>query len=160
SSSVSPPDGVGEARMEVTQVPPGVGCLRVVAAATRSAQFDFNVSAGTNSVFNLTGIPTGRVDFSANAFPMQCPPGAGAVPTWVSDPVTVTVGAGMIAQVTLSMHQNGRARVGVDFGGEPPCKQNGDACQNPSACCSSVCVSDANGNGTCAPPNGGVCMAP
>src|SRR6476660_1742866 len=59
SSGVNPPDGIGEARMEVTQVPPGVGCLRVVAAATRSVQFDFNVSPGTNSVFNLSGIPTG-----------------------------------------------------------------------------------------------------
>src|SRR5258706_7741493 len=87
SSSVNPPDGIGEARMEVTQVPPGVGCLRVVAAATRTVQLDFNVSPGASSVLNLNGIPTGRVDFSASAFPMQCPPAPGAVPTWVSDPV-------------------------------------------------------------------------
>src|SRR5262245_23054035 len=65
SSGADSSDGIGEARMEVTQVPPGVGCLHVVAAATRTVAFDFNVSPGTSSVLNLTGIPTGRVDFSA-----------------------------------------------------------------------------------------------
>src|SRR5262249_35582679 len=113
-----------------------------------------------SSIFNLSGIPTGRVDFSASAFPSQCPPSPSAVATWVSDPVTVTVGAGAVAQVTLSMHQNGRARVGVDFGSDPPCLANGATCQNPSACCSAVCVADANGKGTCAPANGGACAAP
>jgi hypothetical protein len=160
SSGANPPDGIGEARMEVTQVPQGVGCLRVVAAATRAVEFDFNVSPGTSSVLNLSGIPTGRVDFSASAFPLQCPPAPGAVPTWVSDQVTAMVGAGVVAQVTLAMHPNGRARVGVDFGDEPACAATGAACQNPSACCSSICVADTNGNGTCAPPNGGACSAP
>src|SRR5216684_6064309 len=48
-------DGVGEARMEIRQVPPGVGCLRVIAAATRTVQQDFNVSPGISSILNLTG---------------------------------------------------------------------------------------------------------
>jgi hypothetical protein len=160
-SSAGPlPDGIGEARMEVTQVPPGVGCLHVVAAATRTVQFDFNVSPGSMSVMNLSGLPTGRVDFGGSAFANQCPPAAGAVPSWVSDPVTATITPTGVSQVTLVMHQNGRAQVGVDFGNEPPCLANGAACQNSSACCSAICVSDANGNGSCAQPNGGACMAP
>jgi len=114
---MSQPQGpVGVVRVAVTMVPMDVGCIVLTATSSRTVTQQFDVMPGSSAVLMMPGVPTGAVTFSAAAFAGPCAM-AGDIntATWVSDPVTVQVAAGMVADVSLVMHRNGSARVGVDF---------------------------------------------
>jgi hypothetical protein len=109
-------DPVGVVRVAVTMVPMDVGCISLTATASRTVTQQFDVMPGASAVLMMPGVPTGAVTFSGAAFAGPCAmAGDPSTATWVSDPVTVQVAAGTIADVSLVMHRNGRARVGVDF---------------------------------------------
>jgi hypothetical protein len=109
-------DPVGVVRVAVTMVPADVLCISLTAAAARTVTQQFDVMPGASAVLTMPGVPTGSVTFSGAAFGGAC--STVTDPTtanWVSDPVTVQVTPGVIVDVSLVMHRNGRARVGVDF---------------------------------------------
>jgi hypothetical protein len=107
---------VGVVRVAITMVPADVSCISLTAVGSRTATQLFDVTPGSSSVLMMPGLPTGAVTFTALAFAGPCSM-AGDISTanWVSDPVTLQVAAGMVVDVSLVMHRNGRARVGVDF---------------------------------------------
>jgi type VI protein secretion system component Hcp len=73
-------------------------------------------AAGSNAMFQMSGLPLGQVTFSAAAFDGACPPGADAVPTWISDASFVaTVAVKPPVLVTLNLVHNGNATVSVGF---------------------------------------------
>jgi virginiamycin B lyase len=101
--------------------PAGVQCLRltITMGATVERQL-FPLVAGQSTRLQLTGLIAGPATFSADAFNDPCNSVTGrSFPTWTSDTQTVTLSVGTAAKVFLTMHQNVRAQVSVDFVGQP-----------------------------------------
>jgi hypothetical protein len=143
----------GRAEIAITQVPPDVRCVRIVAAGSRVRQQDFNVMPGQSSILALNALPTGTVTFSGDAFNSPCNQVGGmSTPTYTADPVTAQVSLPAIAQVTLAMRRNGRASVSVDFEPDtgPACV--GTPCMDPMQCCAgTTCTGDPSGMLSCQP---------
>jgi virginiamycin B lyase len=101
--------------------PAGVQCLRltITMGATVERQL-FPLTAGQSTRLQLTGLIAGPATFNADAFNDPCPSITGrSFPTWTSDFQTVTLSVGTAAKVFLTMHQNVRAQVSIDFVGQP-----------------------------------------
>jgi hypothetical protein len=160
-------EDVGTVRVAITIVPADVGCIALTAmAASRTVSRQFDVAPGASSVLVMSGVPTGSVAFSGQAFTGACATvGTGTAATWASDPVTAQISAGMTADVTLVMHHNGNANVHVDFqddgtaqptctdgvrngnesdvdcgGGTCPICAAGRQCRTGADCASAVCT--------------------
>jgi len=101
--------------------PAGVQCLRlnITMGATVERQL-FPLVTGQSTRLQLTGLIAGLATFSADAFNDPCGAVTGkSFPSWTSDTRTVTLSVGTAAKVFLTMHQNVRAQVSVDFVGQP-----------------------------------------
>jgi len=101
--------------------PAGVQCLRltITMGATVERQL-FPLTAGQSTRLQLTGLIAGPATFNADAFNDPCGSVTGrSFPTWTSDFQTVTLSVGTAAKVFLTMHQNVRAQVSIDFVGQP-----------------------------------------
>jgi hypothetical protein len=108
----------GVAEVALTAVPSDVQCVVIVAAGTRTVQQSFDVAPGQPALLSLSGLPSGAVTFSGQAFSGACASVTGSsVPAYVADPVTVQVSPPTVASVSLFMHRNGQASVGIDFEG-------------------------------------------
>lgn len=109
-------ESTGIAQVALTQTPSDVNCLEILAKGSRQVVKRFAVTPGTSPVFEMSGLPVGQVEFSANAFSEMCS-GATmrALPTWRSDPRFEMVVAGALARVMLVMRRSGHASVSVDF---------------------------------------------
>src|SRR4051812_9976131 len=105
----------------VFNAPGGVVCIQLIASsANRTASKTFTVTAGQSTVsLSMTGIPTGKVLFSGQAFNIPCANVfTGAVPAWIADDVTAIVNASGPATVQLTFRGNGSANVGGNFVGD------------------------------------------
>ena len=121
SDGESDPESVGSASVAVTQAPADVRCIEVTAQGSRIVTRSFSVAAGADTRFDMHGLPTGIVNFSAQAFNVGCNSvSAGTSPGWISDIVTARIAPNVVATVLLKMRRNGRAGVGVDFEQDPP----------------------------------------
>jgi hypothetical protein len=88
---------------------------------SRTVTRSFPASSGTDTQYEMSGLPTGVVSFSARAFDVGCSSASpGASPGWISDVVSVQIAPTVVAKVTLTMRRNGKASVGVDWTQEPP----------------------------------------
>jgi hypothetical protein len=66
--------------------------------------------------FTFTGLPTGDVTITGEAFKLSCSAIApDAVPTWVSDPLAVNLQPGVSTPISLSFRPNGRLDLSVIF---------------------------------------------
>ena len=110
-------DESGQAMLSLAAIPENVTCIRVtVAGEFRSSVNDFAVVPGDTLSQALTGLPTGSVVFSANAYSVACTSVTkSTVPTWISDEKTVNLVQGKSSSVTLTLYKNGRAKVTVEF---------------------------------------------
>jgi hypothetical protein len=112
----SPPEELGVARVAITQAPSDTRCVRITVAGSRTVTSSIDVMPGESTVAMLTGLALGDDTFSGDAFSVAC---AQVTPmnvaVWVGDPVVATVVNNPPVDVTLIMHRNGRANVGVDF---------------------------------------------
>lgn len=113
------PDGLGQAVAEVTTVPAGVGCLRVVyriPGALTDTTRNFSVTPGASSTIDLGNLAPGAYSFRASAFNVACSSVATAtVATWVGEPVPTTIAAGIVATVPITLRPNVTTRTTVDF---------------------------------------------
>jgi hypothetical protein len=109
------PGDLGVARIALTQVPADAQCLDVVAQGARVLSKRFSLVPGGSVTLEMAGLPLGDAQFSGTAYPENCGSSMSVEPSWVSDPVPVTILNGEIAQVALVMHRNGRATIGIDF---------------------------------------------
>jgi hypothetical protein len=147
---------LGQVTIALTQVPANVACLRITAAGSRTVQSAFAVMPGQPSTLTVTGLPTGQVSFSGEAFSTACASLVmTSVPEWVGGPVTASVTSTSSVSVPLVLRPNGRATVGVDFQGDdagvstPACAANGAACATNGGCCSGACVLGMGGTRAC-----------
>ena len=111
------PDDQGTISLAVSAAPAGVACLRVTTTGTsRSVARTISVTPGVTVSTSLSGLPTGSVSVLAEAFAETCAAvSAMSVATLSSDPFTVTLAAGVAQPVQLTMRQNGRISVSVDW---------------------------------------------
>ncbi len=144
-------DAVGVVHLALTQVPSDVRCIRVTATASRVVTQLFDVAPGGSTVLQVTGVPTGVVQFTVDAFAETC----GAVTSttganWSSDPVVVTVDSAVVGNIAVTMHRNGNVSISVDFpdGGMSSCIPLGAACSTTptTSCCPGT---TCNAAGTC-----------
>ncbi|MDX2050887.1 MAG: hypothetical protein SFV15_00760 [Polyangiaceae bacterium] len=148
---------LGTAELRLGNTPPDVLCVQLQAkGANRTARQSLDITQGQSGTFMLNRLPTGKVEFSASAYPSSCSSvQANSVPTWIAEPVTVTVQVNPPAGVNLVLLQNGRSQVGVSFG-DPGTSLIADICPPDSRLCDGVCTSTASpitgcGTGPCTP---------
>jgi hypothetical protein len=142
-------EDVGEATAAITGVPSMVGCVEIDVTGARNVASRFDVASGASPVLQLTGLPLGADTFVGLAYPSACRNVTSAMQaTWISDPVGATIVAQQVATVSLTLHRNGQASVGVGF--EPD--DAGATCAPPGLLCAGVCAdvtSDPNNCGAC-----------
>ncbi|HKQ71706.1 MAG TPA: hypothetical protein VJT73_20325, partial [Polyangiaceae bacterium] len=106
----------GQLELQLAAAPSDASCLHVSVAGTRTVDTKIALTTGQSTVFPLSSLPIGAVTVNVKAFPIACPSvTATSVASWLSDPVTTTLLAGVIGKITVPMHRNGRAEVTVDF---------------------------------------------
>ncbi|MEW5849789.1 MAG: MopE-related protein [Myxococcota bacterium] len=106
----------GTAVVALSQAPSDVSCVQVTVEGTRTVTRSFDVQPGSSTEFFLSGLPTGQVDFTGNAFQGGCSTlSSSSVPTWVGDPVSAYVVHSPPSSVTLQLRRNGRVNVTADF---------------------------------------------
>jgi hypothetical protein len=145
-----PGEAVGTAALAVMSVPADVACLRITAqGAARQVVTSIDVTAGQTVAATLSGLPTGQVAFSGDAFNVACVNVvASSVATWVSDTLVATVATSPAVQVSLVFHPSGQATLGADFQGDPACFPDGGTCTLDAECCAGQrCLS-----GVCSTP--------
>lgn len=126
-----------EVVLALTNVPDGVGCMRITVAGTTSTQSEFDVKSGQSAQLRMSGLPIGPASFVGEAFDGACASVAtGAIASWVGEPVAATLQAGKTTFVQLVLRSNGRALVSVDFKIDPntgePCVGSTPGCLDPA----------------------------
>jgi hypothetical protein len=145
---------LGSARIALERVPQDVLCIRLDASRDGQASKLYDVQPGDGSVFELRGLPTGSVVFTADAYGTAC--GAvhnSSVPLWISEAVSADVRPGAPVDVTLRMLRNVSGQVHLDFPGEAAeCGEPKAPCTQNTECCSNRCdltAGDRPGLGAC-----------
>ncbi len=164
------PEETGEIRVAITLVPADVQCIRIFADGSRFVNQKFPVTPGMSSVIQMHGIPTGHVNFTADAFAETCDNvhDNTSTPTWSSDPVAADITANMVTTLTLTMHHNGNVNIVIDFGDDGTmCAGLGQVCMptptGASACCAGLTCNTATAQPTCmiaqmCIPDGAMCL--
>ena len=109
---------LGAVSLAIQQVPSDITCIQITAAGSRVQTQSFPVTPLGATTLVMKGIAPGTVTFSGAAFPATCSSLTGAsIPTWVADPLSVTIVAGTQTNVTLVMRPAGSGGITVDFQG-------------------------------------------
>jgi hypothetical protein len=108
-------NAVGSARLTITSVPPAVGCVQLIAAASRTVSESVDVATGETVTLTLSNIPAGQVTFTAFGFAQGCSAIGGAQPNWGSSPTLATIVPGQVTSLQLTLDQVGGANVGISF---------------------------------------------
>ena len=120
SRRIGEAESTGSARLSLTNAPADAPCLQITVAGTRTVVDSFPITPGESTTFLLRGLPLGGDQFSGAAYPTSCDAvTTSSVANWVSDPVAASLAAGIVVDVTLVMHRNGRANVSIDFQDDP-----------------------------------------
>jgi hypothetical protein len=115
-----PGEEVGVARIAIMQAPADTRCVRITVTGNRAVVSSTDVTPGQATAFTISGLPVGNDSFSGEAFSVACAMlTPSAVAAWVGDPVVASVVVDPPVMVTLVLHHNGRANVGVDFQDDP-----------------------------------------
>jgi len=111
------PESVEQVTLHIEDVPEDVACLRITATGTsRQVVRDLDVTLGQAVSESFSGLPIGTVVFQAAAYSQTCDNVTkSTVPSWISDEVSVTVSLTHSTSVSLTLYQNGRAKVTVGF---------------------------------------------
>jgi hypothetical protein len=148
-----PVEDVGQAVAAISGVPASVGCVEIDVAGARAVVRRFDVMQNQMVSATLTGLPLGADTFTGLAYPMACNSVASSTQaTWISDPVPATLVPQTTASVSLTLHPNGQASVGVGFQGDDAGADAAVTCAAPLLLCAGMCVdpnSDANNCGAC-----------
>jgi hypothetical protein len=108
-------NAAGSAQLTITTVPASVGCVALIAAASRNVTASVDVTTGETVTLTMNDIPAGEVTFTAFGFAQSCNATAGAQPTWGSRPTIATIVPGQVTSLQLALDQVGGANVGISF---------------------------------------------
>ena len=112
--------GLGTVRFSLSQAPATARCAAVSAVPAMGATVTrrFELGPGQPALFSAEGLPTGMVDLTEQVFTVSCALLGAEMPAWISDPVSVTLRAGVALDVTFSLHlasAGGQVSVVSDF---------------------------------------------
>jgi cysteine-rich repeat protein len=131
----SPKPNEGIIQLSSSAVPNDVACVRLtVANAARTVVSDFDATPGQALTASLSGLPIGMVSISAEAFAAMCP-ATGAPATWISEPLTATLVAGIPMPVQLTMRPNGRIDLSIDWEDDAETPRCGNGFVDPGEQC-------------------------
>lgn len=109
-------DTLGTASIALTQVPSPVQCIRVVATGSSTVTTNLTVAVGSSSAsLNIGRLPLGPTQFSASAFDLPCSGIGSASPSWIADPVSATLRAGVPTTVALTFRTDNSVTVNANF---------------------------------------------
>jgi len=165
TDSVTPNQVSSEARalVEVQEVPSSIGCIRItVLGSDRSSMHQFDTVPGERASLSLSGLPTGNVTFTAEAFPTACLLLSPASPSeWKSDPIPELLAPGTTSIVRLVLRRNGVAEIEFGFEFAQICSPSGNQCSSSELCFVLACGDSSGGcldrPTTCAPNYDPVC---
>jgi hypothetical protein len=139
---------VGQASVAIEAAPADAACVEIDVTGARTIVVRKDVMPGQMTIFTLNGLPIGTDTFSGATFPVPCAMVPGQTPNWIADPVQAFLSIGSVAPVTLTMHRNGQASVGVNYVDD----DGGTQCPAGTSLCSGMCVksqTDPNNCGGC-----------
>ena len=118
------PDDQGQVTFDLTLAPTDARCavVTITPAMGTAVVRQFPLSPSQTAVFALTGLPTGDVTIGEQVFTVACAMTAGAAPTWIADPVMVTLQAGTPVSITFNLRRvsdGGQVMVSTNFP-QPP----------------------------------------
>lgn len=114
AGSVDSSGDLGTVKFALTTAPTDARCAVITIAPAgggMTMRRQFPLVPDQPAVFDLNNLPTGMVTLSEQVFTVNCPVAAGQTPTWASDPVTVTLTAGMPVNVMFALAR-------TDLGGQ------------------------------------------
>src|SRR4051812_12933451 len=140
------PDDAGRVVLSITNAAADAACLRITVKGATTAVRSLPLTKGATTAFTLEGLPSGAVQFTAEAFGGGCAlVSTESIASWVSDVLSTMLVPGQLTNIGLALHRPDRANVSVDF---PLSCSTSSACPSGSACVGGVCKK-ADG-GTCA----------
>jgi hypothetical protein len=103
--------------LAITGTPADVSCLRAtVSGTTRTAVRSVAASTGQAISTKLSGLPTGQVQVLLEGFGVACSAvSATSEATWLSDAIALTLVRGVPVPLKVSMRENGRINLEIDF---------------------------------------------
>jgi len=115
---------VGTAVAELSQVPTGITCVRLILSGSTSSTKTFAVTAGTTPVkLNLGNLPVGSVTIAPSAFNLACASvTAMSTPTWLGNSTTANIVPGVTTNIALTLAANQTVSATVDFLQTAVCK--------------------------------------
>lgn len=106
-------DATGRAVADITVVPPNVACVRIT---VRGVTQGFDVTPAASAHVLVGPLSSGTALVSAQAYNAACSAvTASSTPTWVSDPTSVTIVAGVDTDIAITLHPNTLNDVSFDF---------------------------------------------
>ena len=109
-------DDVGVARIALTGTPSDVACIGLTVVGARTVTRLFVASPGVSQTLTVAGLPLGADVFTGRAYSSACAMVSDSTtPDWLSDDVSATLIAGVVSDVALVLHRNGRAQVTFGF---------------------------------------------
>jgi hypothetical protein len=110
---------VTSAQLEITTVPTGVQCVKVVVTIGSSTVSPplMTVAAGASSAsLSLGQLPVGSATFQGSAYNVACSAvTSSTVANWVADPATATLSYGNVASVPMNFRSNSPVTVKANF---------------------------------------------
>jgi streptogramin lyase len=118
------PDDQGAVTFDLTLAPTDARCAVVTITPAMGAAIvrQFPLLPSQTAVFSLTGLPTGNVTISEQVFTVACAMTGAQAPTWIADPVMVTLQAGTPVDVAFNLRRvdgGGQVNVSTNFP-QPP----------------------------------------
>jgi hypothetical protein len=108
---------VGVVRAQITEVPRDILCVELIAGAgARMLSSTFEVVPGRAATLQLSDLPVGNLTITAWAYSAACPAIGGRQATWASAPAVVTVAAGQVTPLSLTLELVGGVDIGLHFG--------------------------------------------
>lgn len=110
-------DQLGVAVAALVAAPSDARCIVITTNGSTTVTAQFDISPSTESTFRLTGLPTGNVTMSAQAYALSCASRGSSAASYVSDTMSVSISGAMPVQVTFQMHPaaGGTSLVSVNF---------------------------------------------
>ncbi len=109
----------GETSLALTSIPTGVQCVQITATGSSTVSKSFAVTAGASSVGLALGeLPLGNVAIAGQAFNAACASIAGTSPTYVADPQTVVLKAGLVTNLTMTFRPDNPVNATANFLGD------------------------------------------
>jgi alpha-tubulin suppressor-like RCC1 family protein len=109
---------LGQAHLSLLTVPSNILCVQVkVTIGTQTTTVNVNIDpAVATPVLSLGQLPLGSATFNSSAFTQACSTvTSSTIAAWISDPVTTTLQAGVVANVDLTFRRNNPVNATVDF---------------------------------------------